>query len=344
MAKFREFYVQPGAGGNFLAGKCLWTSESKDRESRASNSVNEFFFHRCRSDSNVIAVGKQHKDIDFEPESIHSNVLVVNEEEFKNLIVETKRIKPILIELDKVIIDMSHTSTVAGSEVSGNPNRDVVINNINYLWREDWSTFTIAFFHLLYWETTPISRHVQYLKKSAQDYFAMCREYYFKVCDRNDWDVHTILHAHPYDTISPRLKLPTTFKSLAMEIDAEMDLYLRHLLSIKHDHAYIKEDWGKILTTAWGRARYNKLSEKTTDLFVNRSVSFSDDSVSYRKIFLENDADEIRKMYKFFDNEDYFDVNRTSIMKEFKEYHDNNMIVLKQFTPLLYKQMKYGKL
>ena len=48
MAKFREFYVQPGAGSNFLAGKCLWTDNADSREhlEYSRTSTNEFFFDR----------------------------------------------------------------------------------------------------------------------------------------------------------------------------------------------------------------------------------------------------------------------------------------------------------
>ena len=62
----------------------------------------------------------------------------------------------------------------------------------------------------------------------------------------------------------------------------------------------------------------------------NKFLEFCDDSVSYRKIFLDNDGDEIRKMYLFFGNEKQFDMNRDVIEKEFKEYNDNNIKVLEK--------------
>jgi len=46
------------------------------------------------------------------------------------------------------------------------------------------------------------------------------------------------------------------------------------------------------------------------------------------------------KIYDFFDNKDYFEENKTNIMKEFKEYHGNNMAVIQKFIPKLYKQLK----
>jgi hypothetical protein len=111
-----------------------------------------------------------------------------------------------------------------------------------------------------------------------------------------------------------------------MKIDPEVDIFIEALQDIKHSHRRVKDD-------------YTMLYVPTDDLFLNRSVKFSDAYVSYRKIFFKNNEDEIRKMYDFFDNEDYFDKNRAKIMKEFKEYHDANMAVIQKFIPHLYKQL-----
>ena len=45
-------------------------------------------------------------------------------------------------------------------------------------------------------------------------------------------------------------------------------------------------------------------------------------------------------MYDFFGNVKYFDENKMVIMKEFKDYHNNNMIVIKDFMPLFYERIK----
>ena len=47
MAKFREFYVQAGAGSNFLASKCLWADKVNDLEI-TPDGVNEYICARER--------------------------------------------------------------------------------------------------------------------------------------------------------------------------------------------------------------------------------------------------------------------------------------------------------
>ena len=149
-----------------------------------------------------------------------------------------------------------------------------------------------------------------------------------------DWSSFIITHINPYDTISSRLKLPENFKSLAMELDEEMVMLTGLFSSLKK-----MDDW---LSNEMIRTMDNipPITDYGQDKWINNSVKFADDSVSYRKIFIENNEDEIRKMYDFFDNEDYFDKNKVQIMSEFREYHDKNMSVIQKFAPGLYNQLK----
>ena len=82
------------------------------------------------------------------------------------------------------------------------------------------------------------------------------------------------------------------------------------------------------------------LNVSNNELFINRSVEFTDDNVSYRKIFFENDENEVMKICNFFDNEEYFQQNKVQIMKDFKEYHDTNMTLIKKHLPDLYERIK----
>ena len=134
-----------------------------------------------------------------------------------------------------------------------------------------------------------------------------------------------ISHKRPLESISPRLKLPENFKSLVMELDGFTTMFANALQDIKSDN-YDPNGYT------------NNVGHQSDENF--RCVQNSDDSVSYRKIFLENNFEEIRRMYDFFGNVNYFDENKTVIMKEFKDYHDNNMIVIKDFMPLFYEQIK----
>ena len=112
MAEFREFYVQPGASSNFLAGKCLWSAEAKSKVQHGQDvdtdiSTNEFFFQREKLwSSNLV----------YTTNNIGNEALDSFEAD-EDLISETKRIKPLLIELDEYIND-------------GHSERPIVINNI----------------------------------------------------------------------------------------------------------------------------------------------------------------------------------------------------------------------
>ena len=334
MAKFREFYVPPGAGSNFLASKCMWASDIKSHQHKSNDvSTNEFFYHREKVNNTTIQ------------ETLFS-------EDFTNedLISETKEIKSILLELESNI-PAHYYPLLRGF-------RTTIINGIEDLWRKDWSYYLIAFSnqfsYFIYDTALPemadkntssnlqilleahyISKGLELKKyvynkirreaKQIQDYFIRCREYYFEVCESMNWNSSIITHLHPHIAISSQLKLPKNFKSLAMEIDRETNMVVGALGDIKANN-YDPNEY------------IDKVGVQNGDNI--KSVQLSDDSVSYRKIFIENNEDEIRKMYDFFDNEDYFEENKTNIMKEFKEYHDNNMIIIRDFMPLVYERIQ----
>ena len=179
-AKFREFYVQAGAGSNFLASKCLWTDKNREWQDTKNN---EFFFHKVKSDATVMEWNKLYPDKSYKCTD-------------QSLISESIRIKPILIELDKFISDIS--------EGKDNEERRMVISQCDRMWREDYSVWTYAFFlrrdEIILYYADKITQ--------IEDYFAKCREYYYSECERNNWNMFQITHLHPYFSTSPRLKLP----------------------------------------------------------------------------------------------------------------------------------------
>ncbi len=314
MAKFREFYIQEGAGSNFLASKCLWAEEAtiwsndKIEVHNADSSVNEFFYLRAKTPAEWTW--------NAQPKGL--------------AISSPEKIKTVLTEL--------HLWTNKNYTNQSNfefENRERVIRNIDNLWTEDWSYWTFDFFAFMdfeksKWKDKEYPTEVINMIHQAQDCFATSREYYFKRCQEKNWDTFLITHSHPFLGISPRIKLPENFKTLAMELDVETDMFCAGLQDLKSSNGkYIDEIELKF--------------EQMNDLFSNMSVSLSDDKVSYRKIFFENNEDEIRKMYDFFDNEDYFDKNKVQIMSEFREYHDKNMSVIQKFAPTLYEKIN-GKI
>jgi len=322
MPEFREFYVQVGAASNFLAGKCLWTDMADDIQDLDKNhnpAVNEFSFDREQINkvwNGIAQIPQEYKYDD-------------------DLLSESKRILPILVELRQFICEVGDDSLGKLKVDIGYIDNVIAEVKTNDFWKTDWSMCT-PYFWKYSGSNLVTDTRADTLLQEAEDYFVKCREYYFKVCEQNDWNSSIITHQHPHISISSQLKLPMTFKSLAMEIDADMDVYIQHLVSLKHIHSLVQLHGKEFFKNRKiDKAPHGKIE----DLYVNRNCKLSDDKVSYRKIFVDNNEVEIRKMYDFFDNEEYFDVNRTSIMREFKEYHTNNMAVLKQYAPNIYKQM-----
>lgn len=300
MAKFREFYISPGAGSNFIAGKCLWANKADSREyiDHKDLGPNEYYFDREQINKNWSYL----IEIDEAKYEIYRQLF------WDENLDTISKIKEILKELSKII--KSKDFSVAHT-----------INNIHLMFENDCSYHCDVFINFDYPELSIVEEKI----REVEDYFAKCREYYWNICEKNDYDAFMISHKPPLESISPRLKFPNDFKALAMELDSKTNMFVGALQDIKSDNY---DPNGYI----------DKVGVQSDDNV--RCVELSDDSVSYRKIFFENNAEEIRKMYEFFDNEEYFEENKTNIMKEFKEYHNNNMIVIKDFMPLFYERVK----
>ena len=317
MAKFREFYVPAGAGSNFLAKQCLWLGNPCEWAPHDINQ-NEFFINRVKSDSQIMAYDIRTSDPTTAPAKYYDCP-------DKSILSESARIKPILIELDRFI----------GGD--GKEDRKMIIDHCDHIWREDYSVWSKSFFNIFesgYFHGNYISEPVVEQIREVKDYFAKCREYYYSECERNNWDMFQICHMHPYFTTSPRLKLPKNMLTMAMEVDNEMNMYNDALADIKMKYT---EDNYFILIDE------NDEPMKSENLYVNRNVKLSNQKVSFRRIYFENNIEEVRKMYDFFDNEDYFDKNRVQIMSEFRQYHDDNMKLVQKLAPNLYEQIN-GKI
>ena len=306
IVEFREFFVPSGAGANFLASRCLWNG-LKQFDIRCRNgSTNEFYVEGCK------LVGKQTNTASAYFDLNDSSRTIAH------LKSESKRILPILLELKNIFKsdEFNHNHLDKIEHNLYGMNETITKVETNDLWRSTSLCSVGCFF----WDFSyPPSEHVDRLIIEAQDYFASCREYYFKECERKVCDSYLITHQHPHIAISSRLKLPKNYKSLGMELDEETYMITSILWDIKNNPA------------SWNLSKMKKYSYDdslhydSTDLSIKR--------ISYRKIFFENDSDEIRKMYDFFHNEDYFDENKTNILQEFQKYHNDNMAVLKQYVP-----------
>jgi len=329
MAKFREFYVPSGAGSNFLAKQCVWIGNPIEFAPE-DYSQNEYFIDRVKSDSKVMAYGIRNSDPTTAPAKYYDCP-------DKSIISESARIKPILRQLDKSLVEFAKHNLIDGMKINDSnthQDRRMVIEYNGHIWREEFSVWTNAFFHILHWLPSSIELDNSVLEKisQAEDFFAKCREYYYDECERNNWDVFQISHTHPFLSISPRLKFPSNIDTMAMELDNEMNMYNNALIDIKMNE--ISPDNYFII-----RDKEDKFPEKSENLFINQGVELSNQKVSFRKIYFENDENEIRRMYDFFDNEDYFDKNRVQIVSEFRQYHKDNMRLVEEMAPKLYEQI-----
>ena len=84
-----------------------------------------------------------------------------------------------------------------------------------------------------------------------------------------------------------------------------------------------------------GKLAMMKKSENITNIedfneFTQIKIDTNRDNfVDYRKIFFDNNFYEIKKMYDFFHNGDYFNNNQKEILTQFKEYNDKNVDLIK---------------
>ena len=145
-----------------------------------------------------------------------------------------------------------------------------------------------------------------------EDYFIQCKDYYYRMFENNNWSSDSISHKHPHAMVSSKLVLPTNMKTMAIEVDSVTDVYVRLLADMKGDE--LQEP---------------SFYETSHEDWHNKSARLSDETISYRKIFFDNDENEIKRLYTFFDNLEYFEENRTNITKVFREYHNSNIQTLK---------------
>lgn len=67
----------------------------------------------------------------------------------------------------------------------------------------------------------------------------------------------------------------------------------------------------------------------------NHNVEHADVVIDYRKVFIEGDANEIQKLYEFFNVPELYEKDHQNIIKSFKEYGDKNLKVATDCLPEL---------
>jgi hypothetical protein len=138
----------------------------------------------------------------------------------------------------------------------------------------------------------------------------------WEVHKKENKDLMSIVHYHPglhfkgYD-------YSTDIETLCLSIN-ECEDYISDLLAIKHSVQDPLQGYSPIL-------KRQTIRQKD---FVTQK---SDIIVEYKKVFFDNNPDEIRKLYEFFDNEDFFDTNKKDILGWFKTYDRDNQKIVNEF-------------
>jgi hypothetical protein len=100
------------------------------------------------------------------------------------------------------------------------------------------------------------------------------------------------------------IPVPDNYKNMLVTIDDELAIITSKVLAFKHGDTHNGRD-----------------IFPTSDDVANRA----DELVDYRRLFVDNDRDEIKRLYDFFDYQHYFDIHENDIIKDFKEYHQRNI-------------------
>tara|TARA_B100000767_G_scaffold121302_1_gene115655 strand:- start:1457 stop:2317 length:861 start_codon:yes stop_codon:yes gene_type:complete len=268
MSQFRELYYQRGAGGHFLASKCLRNGYSEDKPMYKT--------------TGPVALEPFLKKEFLNIKTETNKVLSVIESSMNEPVTGIKERNRIFLELKKFYDDGCNDYL---SVIDGLFNG---VKSFKYLEQPRPSE----------WEV-------------IEEYFRHCKNNWYRMFVSNNWSLHSITHEHPHAFVSSKLNMPYSMKTMAFEVDAVTDVYVRLLADMKD---------GTLEEPSW--------YEKSHEEYNNKSARLSDETVSYRKVFFDNDENEIKRLYTFFNNLEYFEENKTDIIKDFKEYHTSNIQTL----------------
>lgn len=175
---------------------------------------------------------------------------------------------------------------------------------------EDWEWYWLPIFDYSIYLTLPAGR-IPLLDTYLKKLINMC----WKAHEQENKELMSITHYHPGLNLKG-YEYSTDIEKLCLSINGCED-YISDLLAIKHNSTRFNNEVSDFCRY---RIDNNIFDQQKSDIVVE-----------YRKVFFENDEDEIRKLYEFFGNEDYFDKNTNDITTKFKQYHNDNFRVWEEF-------------
>jgi len=329
MTEIRELYARQGASSNFIAKQCMWLGVDNPEPNNPyvdiNKTVNEYFYPRVKIGDNINNRDIIHK---MQCDDTHLNE-------------ETRRIVEVMKTVHEYVSNLRPETNFGAinAEVQANRmkvNRDHIIKKIDIMWKDEWTMAYCSFWDWAGWGK--LSGNMVKVEPSILDniediknYFLKCKDYYYSVCKKYDWNNIKISHS-PVIHELPGFKPPNNFISGTMFCDINMGVFIAVLLEIKRGDTGLKfKEFCETIQNDW------QLDPTKGEL--REEVEFSDVIIDYRKVFFENDEDELRKLYTFFGTENHFEMNKKDIIKEFKDYNDSNIALFKAHAPKLYDKL-----
>jgi len=302
----KQVYVPPGAGGNFIALHCLWNG---DLESFRCDESNEYIVPRQKS-----TLWDLNNRTSSDDELVFAGEFpeLVKYFEVWDRFIEWTDGEKARFSISMFFSLMQHNRfSVSQYEIL---TRD-------YFW------LPIFDYSMYYGGHGGKSDRLDDFCKRLMD---MCWE----IHEKTNKDLVSIVHYHPgfdfegYD-------YSTDIETLCISIEG-CDEYITDLCAIKHN------------TASHNYNSPNSQPELKRHVISNNifEQQKSDVVVDYRKIFMLQDENEIRKLFKFFGNEDHFDKNIKNILSKFFQYNKDNELVLAEFDwrhSKIIKELNIGK-
>ena len=326
MTRIVQFSSKAGAASNFIAKQCMWAGVVDNRLERGPDTVNEYVLPRTKIGQNF--------------ENRHELWEMKCDDE--ELLQHTSAIKPTLLELHQWCKDNKPERKLKAAnskEIAWRmeDNRKKVIAKLDIMWKDEWTMAYSAFWDWEDWgrlSENPVAppEYILNLIEDVQQYFVDCKHYYWKVCEQKGWDILSISHQHTY-VETPGLKLPDNFVHGYLRCDTTSSKYIDTLLEIKRGTPITSKYLNTILSPDidndhdpdWGVSKWTQ--ELSHEIF------------DYRKIFIDNDSNEIQRLYEFFLNLEYFEQHKERILQEFFDYNDANMKLMKSLALPMYEEV-----
>jgi len=288
----RQMFVPPGAGGNFIALHSLWSNQYYVGPQYEHTKINRFNVPRQRSTL---------WDCNNKISSDHELV-------FSGMYPELKKYWDVwesTVELPKGWITRFALSNFF---------RLMLANGVT---PSEYEVLTRDYFWLPIFDYS-IYYGMQGGKSDQLDFFC---KHLMDMC----WEVHkkqnesliSIAHYHPGQDFEG-YNYSTDVEKLCVSIES-CEEYISDMMTIKSN----VQDENSPNHPPDGKRHeiYNNVSDQQK----------SDIILEYKKIFFYNDLDEIRELYKFCDNEDFFNANKEDISDWFKSYNANNQKLVHEF-------------